>query len=400
MNIKVAFIDSLCPKGHKVFNELTIKALRDYTDIDLKVIATDICVNKEEIDYNIPKKYYKKQRGFFFSKFFYRLDEIIRWSWIIKIIDLEKPDLILLSSFDTISLNFIKNWINYPLYIFNHNNIDQLEKSFIKRMFYKNISKHIFLIVFESYMKNFLIKRYNISSNNIIVIPHIVNSNQISPPKIRRKDLITLFAPSSSSDNTVFNNINKNAGILEKNNFFLLAKSSLKEFMQIKSNNLVYKNWFSNEDYKKMMELSDAIFLPLPKTFNCRVSNVANEAISHGKPLIITRTDFSLFLDEKYPELCYIIEGNLITDIYDIRIWVNNVNKSIFSISREKYLSCHSPKTFVIKFLEGICSQNLCINKSEIMDCLNTLRSEPTGTIRYIKAEPGMLKATECLNKE
>jgi len=348
---KIIYIDSLCPKGHKEFNNLTIKAIRNFTNMNLKIVACEYSVSECEIEYVIPQKYFKKRVGRL-SSLIYRIDEIKRWSWIIKIINLESPDLILVSSFDTIAFMFIMHQIKYPLFIFNHNNIDQLEKSFIKRMIYKNISKHIFLIVFESYIKNFLIKRYKISSNNIIVIPHIVSSNQVSPPRVRGKDLITLFAPSSSSDNTVFNNINKNVDILGKNNIFLLAKSSLKEFLQIRSNNLVYKNWFSNEDYKKMMELSDAIFLPLPKTFNYRVSNVANEAISHGKPLIITRTDFSLFLDEKYPGLCYIIEENFVIELQRIINWIKNINYSCFSSSREKYLTNHTAKSFAAEFVE------------------------------------------------
>jgi len=353
--LKVLYIDSLCPKGHKAFNTLTLKAVSKIA-LKLKIIATDSCIRKDtNIDINIPGKYFSDIGRTAISKMCYRVREYRKWKWLLQVINQEKPDLIMVSSYETISFSLASKKIKVPVLAFNHNNIDEL-KNKVKSFFYKEISDIVTQVVFEEYMAKYLKETIKIK-NKIVVLPHIVVPSKIKKIKSELLDseAITLFAPSSSNNFAVIADLKNRKEELLKNRITLISKFP----EDLKDNALILKKYFSDKEYSDYMTTCSAVYVPLPITFNYRVSNVINEAVSCGKPIISHNNEYTRFLKSKYSSLIYIVSKGIVEECNYLRNWLKE-NRNSFWDDRERFLEDHSLKLFIERirfFFLGICTR-------------------------------------------
>lgn len=340
--LRVLYVDALCPSGHRVFNSLTISALKDLK-AELKLVGHERCLpDKINIAYRIPKRYLAKRKAGSFSKFSYRIREYQKLQWLLKVIEKEHPDLVILSSYETISLSMVSSSLKIPVLAFNHNNIDELG-SRVKRYFYRRIGGSVTQVVFENYMADYLKNNIKVRSE-VIVLPHIVESNERSEfqAELPTPDSMLLFAPSSSNDFSLIEDLLMREDEIRSNGIKLVAK--FKE--DVSQDSIILRKRFSDKEYDSFLRSCSAVFVPLPRSFNYRISNVVNEAIANGKKIIMGKNLYSGFLFSKYPSLVYILSNSLVEQREDLRVWLKKEDMS-YEEERRAFIAGHSSSAFL-----------------------------------------------------
>lgn len=346
---RILYIDALCPSGHRVFNSLTISALMRM-DTELKIVGDERCLpDRISIAYRIPKRYLAKRKAGSFSKFSYRIREYQKLRWFVKVIEKEHPDLVILSSYETISLCMVSRSLKIPVLAFNHNNLDELESK-LKRFFYRRIGSSVTQVVFENYMADYLKEAIKVR-NKVIVLPHIVKpEEQLQPqPQLPNANSKLLFAPSSSNDPIVIEDLLKREDELRAKGIKLAAKYR----ENLARDALVFRKRFSDEEYSSFLRSCFAVYVPLPRQFNYRISNVVNEAIANKKRIVISKNRFSEFLSSQYPSLVYVLNSNLLEELDELNIWIN-ARSSSYNKEREGFLKDHCSERFVEELLAGL----------------------------------------------
>ena len=180
----------------------------------------------------------------------------------------------------------------------NHNNISGLD-NFVKRFFFKRISKKNTHIVFEDYIKKRL---YQIGVKNVLVFPHGIpdpivghsiddNLSQLFlPKKIDYANYkYVLFSPSSSTDQPFINKLIKNKRVLsffEENKILLILKGNLDT--SLSENIIVINKYLSKDQYQNIFIKSNFILLCYPTSFKYRVSAVFFECIANNKICLLS----------------------------------------------------------------------------------------------------------------
>lgn len=328
---KILYIDLLSPKGHKKFNELSIKALASVFDVT--IIARENFIDSRQSDFIIPERFFKS-----YNKINYRINELKKINWIIKKVkNLEKFDLLLFSSYETVSFSLksriIAN-VGSKVALFNHNNLDELNTSLIKKFFFKKIDKRVFHCVFEGYFKEYLLTEIKVK-NSVILIPHLVENR--SPSSNFEKSPINIFIPTKNYNtnyvNKIFNNYPRNITFTIKSDTFF------------DQNNTKSKSYFNENEYNQIFNSSNLILLPLKTEYNYRVSNIIYECFSFSKPCFTFGNKFSQYLNYKYPNVVHIIDKE--TNIEQIIEEYKQINKILFAQERELFLKEHSEETFL-----------------------------------------------------
>ncbi len=329
---KILYIDLLSPSGHKTFNELTLNALK--SEYEVFIVGRKNFIKNEEINLIIPEKFFHKS-----NKIKNRINEIKKIKWILLNLKDQNYDKVVFSSYETISFSIMSKKIlnmGKKIMVFNHNNIDEIDKSIIKKFFYTKINKKIIHLVFEDYIKQFLINKK--LKNNIKVIPHIVLKNKIENSDINEKD-IQIFVPSLYHDTLYINRIIKNNN---NNDYKLIIKSK----NNYNDKNVESKAFF--DDYERVFIKSNFILLPLTIDYNYRVSNIINESFSYGKIIFSYKNKLTQFIKKQYPNSIYIIDRNV--SINDMIKIYKNVDKSKYQKEQKKYLTEHSKEKFLNAF--------------------------------------------------
>ena len=160
----ILYIDLLSPRGHLFLNKSFLNIFASFSNkLDLSCREGYIGYNdipkKIERIYSIPIQYYKIN-----SKFDYRIKNVKKIKWVLKNINIDIYDLIFISSYETISFSLA--WprnIKPRVIVVDHNNLDELNDK-IKCAFFKFIPKYVEHVVFEDYMRNYLLKEIKITA--------------------------------------------------------------------------------------------------------------------------------------------------------------------------------------------------------------------------------------------
>lgn len=347
--LRVLYIDTLCPAGHKVFNSLTISALKNLK-AELRLIGHERCFPEAmSVEYRIPETFLAKRKAGISGKFSYRIREYQKLRWLLQVLEKEHPDLAILSSFETISLSTISRSLKVPVLAFNHNNIDDLGSK-VKKYFYRRIGNSVTQVVFENYMADYLKDNIKVR-NRVIVLPHIVESNDPLQVQTEVPDAnsILLFAPSSSNDFSVIEGLLERPHELREKGIKLVAK--FRE--DVDQDAIILRKRFSDKEYDLFLHSCSAVYVPLPLSFNYRVSNVVNEAISSNKRIIISKNRFSEFLSSQYPSLVYVLNSNLLEELDELNIWIN-ARSSSYNKEREGFLKDHCSERFLEELIAGL----------------------------------------------
>lgn len=286
--MKILYIDPVSHTEHINFNLLHLKAIFSVTR-DVDCVFRENYLNNTSLssikqEYEIPSSLCKKRKIALVNRFFYWLT-----LWYIRFkVDFKKYDYIILSYYDEIAL-FLSF---YPknLLLINHINVSGLQ-SRLKFYFYNKLSKNNTQIVFEDYIKDYLISK---GIKHVKVVPHgVIDRYIIDDSNVKRifkhiflKYKYVVFSPSSGSSDEVFINTLLYSDLfkqfLTKNDILFVVKTNIKIDFE-HENILVINTFLSNEDYRYLFLKSNLILISYPPTFKYRVSAVFFEAISNNK---------------------------------------------------------------------------------------------------------------------
>jgi uncharacterized membrane protein len=238
---------------------------------------------------------------------FILINLLILW----KISTLSKKSLpnapIVLLSYETISFMICRFLFSNlkNSYVFNHNNIDQLDTSYMRRLAFSTLcipTKHL---VYEPFIKDHLSLNPKF---NVLYVSHPLIFNWMPQPTDKK---INVFVP-HMLDYTQFNELNQFSN--DGKHFNIRAKFD----ESISTNNITTMPFFSN--FEEELGLSNIVIVFT--TYKFRSSGVAYAAISSGRILIIRNSLFSTNLALKFPEQVF-----LFTDMTSLFILLNEFKR-------------------------------------------------------------------------
>jgi len=289
---RVLYIEPFSSEGHLNFNRIYISKLLEL-NIKLDLVLKESYIQKIGVPLNllklkIPKYLFITNKGSFVNRiYFFKI-----LSFIKKNIDLSVYDFVIMAGYEEISL-FFSN-IKQKLILINHSNISGLN-SYVKRYFFKRISKNNHHIVFEEYMKEYL---NEIGVKNAFVIAHGLpnpfrmtseqideNVKTILKDNFYKKFQKIIFSPSSGSvDRQFMEQIVRNhnfINFLENQNILLIIKG---DFSYLETKNIkIVRDYLSEIQYRSLILLSNAILIKYPDSHMYRVSAVFFECIANDK---------------------------------------------------------------------------------------------------------------------
>ena len=323
--------DPISPRGHKFFDTLYISELKRTTENILFLASDEITRNiMDDIQkINLPSKMFKYR-----SSIDYRIKMWQKLNIISKFKNKYNCKNTLFLSYENISTAIIAHRFE-RLFVVNHNNIDEILTSKVKHLFFTSLPINVEHIVFHQYIKNYLNNEVKIK-NKINVIHHPALLFDDKP--YEKPSPIVVFAPSSSSDFTLdkikyFFNIllkmKKLVTIVTKNRFRNFLPNSL---------NIISKDYFTIEEYKKWMVTADVVFVPL--NFKYRISGVIIDALANNNLVFTTKCPFTEGYKRDYPFMIHFVETiNSNKDILEIIKYSSN---NCFLKDRKKFIKDHS----------------------------------------------------------
>lgn len=218
-----------------------------------------------------------------------------------------KPDYIFISSYDTIMFTigrlFFSN--NQKLFLLQHSNIDELA-SIVKKALFKSYVKSVNLVVFENFIKDYLLENFKLNSERVFILPHQLNQNSINECK-KKYHCVGL---SFSNDEDVIAeiiDIEKREDLLKKQGCKVILKSKISEF----DNGFlkVFKGYLDNEKFNEYIDNSISIYMPFSSSFRYRMSGTLMDALSNDKILLGSNIPIINYYSSKYPSVCIVINS-------------------------------------------------------------------------------------------
>lgn len=217
-----------------------------------------------------------------------------------------RPDYIFVSSFDTIAFNFGRFLFGKTknMYLLHTINIDELSNSIKKKIFgsYKNKVNHV---VFEQYMKDYLVNEIEIEPYRIFVLPHPLNANTESS---NSKEIeYACVGLSNSNDEELITRLielEKEKSVFKNNCKKVILKSKEKEFDNgyLK----VFKGFLDKNIYDNYINKSEYVIVPFSKAFRYRMSGTLVDAFSNNKIVLGNDIPIIQAYANKYPNICKI----------------------------------------------------------------------------------------------
>lgn len=257
-----------------------------------------------------------------------------------------RPDYIFVSSFDTIVFRFGRLLFGDTenMYLLHTINIDELANFIKSKLFntYKNKVNHV---VFEQYMKDYLINRIGIESNRVFVLPHPLNENsKIFNSKELEYACVGLSNSNDEDLITKLIELEKEKKVFKNNCKKVILKSKEKEFDNgyLK----VFKGFLDINTYDTYINKSECVLVPFPKDFYYRMSGTLVDAFSNNKVVMGNNIPIIQTYAKKYPDICkiYTSESDLVNQISLSR----TADKNEFQF--EKFKIEHSNEMIVRNF--------------------------------------------------
>ena len=289
--MRLLLVDYLSPAGHKYFNSIHVNAL---LELGHKVCLVGkeghfVCFeNRQNVDIqSIPKWMFVILP---FPPLMGRLLGIIRLLWLLLHINRKRYDAIIFLSYDALSLFIYK--VASKVYLIDHNNVSQIDKSKVKLFFTKSLPSNYIHVALSEMMEKRL--KELLPNKTIVYVPHgyIKDEGEGKKPAYLQEGEKFLFCPINSNYDPVF---------VEE----LLGDSKLQEFLSSHSIKLIVKRMllgnlnhtnligidgrFSDEEYRYLMRNALAVVLPYSSQFKYRCSGIFFECVANESRIISTR---------------------------------------------------------------------------------------------------------------
>lgn len=224
-----------------------------------------------------------------------------------------KPDIVLISVYETKYFVFGRLFFKdkKSLAIVENNNIDHLDK-WINKACYSLYSKKIKHFVFEEFIREYLINKYNIPSNMVYVLPHVLYKSENEDSN--NAGIFQCVALSTSNDEQKISELmeaENEFGILINRNTRMFIKSKSIEF---DDGFLVVKKGFIPADYyNELTNSCRLIYAPFRSDYKYRMSGWVIDGFSAHKRVVATSFMLAKEYAILYPELISVCDNAIET---------------------------------------------------------------------------------------
>lgn len=215
-------------------------------------------------------------------------------------------DAIIIMGFEVLTFSLYRLVVprNIPIYVFQHQQLDELE-NWIKRLFYFTYRNSVNHIVLEDHFRDYM--KSNLKAKNVYTIHNISYVSGQSRGSINEKWIVGL---SSHNDDSIVKEIiedQENTGFLTKNNVHMYIRSSKLNYED--SNLKVVYEYLSGEDYDELYKKAFAVLTPIPPYFHHRVSGPVIDGITNGKVVLCSNKQIVEMYSSVAPSIIKYFKG-------------------------------------------------------------------------------------------
>ena len=190
------------------------------------------------------------------------------------------------------------------VYVFHHVDLDLMSlKAHYLWAFKRNMSGY-YHITLADFIKTGMIETFGINPDLVKVVYQPIVNNINFCSGIRKRIIIGLgkgIDPEQLDFMIQYDKSHK-----ERLSYQIILRDNNTEYS---GNNLVVtKEYFPREKYEKYLNEASLCLILYPFSFNLRYSGVADDALSHGLPVIGNDINVIRYLSEKYPGYCHVIK--------------------------------------------------------------------------------------------
>lgn len=286
----ILVIDYISPIEHINFDLIHIQSLLDLGHrlhlVGRKGQFLDFNSYKEVQITDIPDRFYIKRPVHSLSA---RVQGLLSLWWIKSHIGFGNYDLIIFLSYDILS--FFTFRTSVPVYLINHNNVDQLDNR-IKLYLTKTLKPNYSHIALNEYMENKM--KELLPKKNILFVPHgfLKPADRMSRPSFLKDDGGFVFCPvnrnydaklvSELINSPVVNNY------IRDNRMTIFFKSQL---IKEEKENILPIGMLTDEEYDYMLTNAMAVLLPYGEDFKYRCSGILFECVARNTPILATERE-------------------------------------------------------------------------------------------------------------
>jgi len=300
--VQGSVVDFLFPKGHKELNKHLISCLAKISDV--RVVAYEDYFDQHFND--IPNVSVKKIKTLVTKKnvILSRVYALKNMLNINRILNWKDYDFIWINGFETITFTIGKKLIrNKKVYLVHHNNTDELANK-VKRFFFDRYKNKVFHIVFEEFIKEYLIKEIGVEEDRVFVIPHPLNYQDTIGIRVDDKLCVGL---SNSNDELTISDIIKRereSSIFKRDNIKLVLKSSGKH--EGSQTLRIVRGHIAKEEYDDYIKRCAFVLVPFSLSCKNRTSGLIIDALSNEKIVIGSNIPIVRAYATAYQHICYI----------------------------------------------------------------------------------------------
>ena len=283
--MRILAIDPLAPWGHINFNTFLLKALRSLGHVSFitfhdyhKHFTVDTAID-------IPDK-----RGLHRRDRTLRMGQPLILDAILRTVHPADYDVVVFLCYESISMA-LKWPKDARVFVLEHNSTDKARGNPFKMFFYKRIPRSVIHLVFMEYIGNYISRT---TGRRAIYIPHPYYSDPAvisAKPATVKPELI--FCPSSGTRSRVLRPLKR--FVEESDRYRLIAKGRREE----DSPRCRVRRFF--DDYETILAGCDMVFFG--GEYEYRVSGVAHEAMSYGKPIATLNCLFGREFSKRFPHM-------------------------------------------------------------------------------------------------
>ncbi len=314
--MKIAILDFTMPKTHRRFNLCNFEVLSQISDLYIVNSAhyydsLDSQKNVYLMDTDIAeysKKHMVENRGML-SSIVGRMVIIHNIRENLKLFKKFKDvrfDYILIMGYEVMTFAVFRFCLpkNIPIYIFQHQQINELENR-IKNFLFSTYKNKVHHIVLEEIFRDYLVQKIKVKY--VYVVHHFNGEREAPIPRYSNKFILGI---SSTNDEGW---IKKMIEEEEKKGFLINSKLKMRlrsHIYTFKDSNLVVDNqYFSDAEYDKYFERAAAVVSLPSETFYNRLSGQVLDAILAGKIVISLATPLIREYKKMAPTLFVIFEN-------------------------------------------------------------------------------------------
>lgn len=277
----------MSPKGHEVFNTVQLNSILNL-GCEIRLVVCGNFLNNSKANEKIritriPETLEQHE----VSALTVRLRDIRRLLWIKNNINIKSYDKVIFSSYDILSLFFFRS--RYPIYLINHNNVDQFD-SRIKLFLTKHLPSNFKHIALNEYMMDKL--KIVLPGKIVEYVPHgyLEPTTRDKRPSCLKEGEKFIFCPVNRNyDLSLMDAVLKSEILdtyLKEMNIKLFIKKQLANDSML--SNIQVIGMLDDEEYNYMLSKAVAVLLPYGKDFRYRCSGILFECIARQTPIIAT----------------------------------------------------------------------------------------------------------------